>query len=127
MTGAVLEVDFRAVSDEGLERRDPARLPKVVAVPAVAYGVCLLTAVVLLFVTMAVTEHWGASRTGNAMMAMLGADAVVFLFSAVAVFALLSRWVSGIGWRLLITGAYLALLAATGLVLAFMSVVIFNR
>ncbi len=92
-----------------------------------SYALCLAVAVVAVFVTLVVTDGWGAARTGNAMMTMLLLDAAVFLLSAVLVFLGLTLVLDGLAWRLLIVAGYLAALVATWLLVAFMSAVLFNR
>ncbi len=107
--------------------KDPGATLKAVAVPLVAFGLCVLASILFLFVTAAVSARWGAARTGNAMMVMLCADALLLLLSALVVFLLLGRWVSGLLWRLSICGLYLALSAGALLVLFGLSAVVLNR
>jgi len=106
---------------------DSGALLKAAAVSVVAYVLCLGAALVALFVTAVVTTRWGASRTGNAMLLMLGIDAFLFLASTLLVFLVLGRWLPGRLWRALISAFYLALAVGTGFALAFMSAVVLNR
>jgi len=89
--------------------------------------VCVSLAVQAVFITLGVTEHWGAARTGNAMMTMLWGIASLFLFSLPAVYLALARVIDGVLWRLLATFGYAVVLAFTGFLIAFLSAVIFNR
>lgn len=100
---------------------------KAVVVPIVAYGLCVVASVVFLFVTAVISAEWGAKRTGDAMMVMLGADTLLFLGSALALFFVLGRWVGGVLWRLLICGLYVALSVGAMVVITFLSAVALNR
>ena len=92
-----------------------------------AYLFCVCVATVAVFVTIGITTHWGAARTGHAMMTMLWGIALLFLFSLPAVYLALTRVVEGVLWRLALTGGYAVVLGFTAFLIAFMSAIIFNR
>ena len=100
---------------------------KVVASLVGGYGCSLIIAVVLTLIAAAVTEHWGAQQTGNALMALFGATGLLFLLSAIAVYLVLVRIEVKLLPRLAIIAGYLLALGATGLLFAFLTMVIFNR
>ncbi len=103
------------------------KLLEVLGVLGVAYGACLALAAAVLVTVMAVTHDWSAAPTGTAMMAMLYGLAGVFLLAAAAVFAYLRHRRLGLGWNLFASAALASVLTAAWLILAFLSMVIFNR
>jgi len=103
------------------------RLWHTLAVLGAAYALCLALAAAVLVTVMAVTYDWSAAPTGTAMMAMLYGLAGVFLLVAAAVGAYLRHRRLGLGWNLFATAALVSVLTASWLILAFLSMVIFNR
>jgi hypothetical protein len=103
------------------------RVIGVIALLIGCYVACLVVATLGTFATLAVTEGWGAGRTGDAMMALLGGIAVAFLVSVLVVFLVMTWMKLGIGWRLLAAAGYGAVLAGTLYMIAFLCAVIFNR
>lgn len=100
---------------------------KVLGVLAGAYFGSLLIAAVLLFTTVAQTSGKGAGRTGNAMLMMLSADAVLFLLATLGVFLGLKKAVENPGIRIMLTVGYGVAMAMTGVLIAIFSAVFFNR
>lgn len=100
---------------------------KVLAVLAGAYFGSLLIAAVLLLTTVARMSGKGAGRTGNAMLMMLSADAVLFLMGTLGVFLGLKKAVDNPAIRILLTVAYGVAMAITGVLIALFSAVFFNR
>ncbi|HOB53780.1 MAG TPA: hypothetical protein PK176_11745 [Acidobacteriota bacterium] len=103
------------------------KLLEVLGVLGAACGACLTLAAAVLVTVMAVTHDWSAAPTGTAMMAMLYGIAGVFLLATVTVCVILRRRRLGLGWNLFATVALGAVLVAAWLILAFLSMVIFNR
>jgi len=103
------------------------KLLEVLGVLGAACGACLTVAAAVLVTVMAVTHDWSAAPTGTAMMTMLYGLAGVFLITDVAVFLYLRRRRLGLGWNLFATAALASVLVANWLILAFLSMVIFNR
>jgi hypothetical protein len=100
---------------------------QVLAILGGSYVASLVVAFVMIILTAGLTSSWGASRAGNAMMAMLGGVALVFLIASIVSFFLLRSSVPAIGWRIAILVGYAAIQVVTLAAIAFMSAVIFNR
>jgi len=103
------------------------KLWHTLAVLGAAYAFCLALAAAVLVTVMAVTHDWSAAPTGTAMMTMLYGLAGAFLLTDVAVFLYLRRRRLGLGWNLFATAALGSVLVSSWLILAFLSMVIFNR
>ena len=110
----------RASDAKGLSYREAALL-------LACYAGCLLLAAAGTFITLAVTEKWGAGRTADAVMTLLTAVAAVFLTSSLVVFLGMLWLKVRLAWRLFWTGLYLALLGATLFVQALFCALAFNR
>ncbi|HOT01291.1 MAG TPA: hypothetical protein PLY66_09825 [Acidobacteriota bacterium] len=103
------------------------KLLEVLGTLGAVYGACLALAVAVLVTVMAITHDWSAAPTGTAMMAMLYGLAGTFLLADVAVFLYLRHRRLRLGWNLSATAALGSMLTAFWLILAFLSLVIFNR
>lgn len=102
-------------------------LGKVIGVLAASYAINIFISVVIVVVTLGGTEHWGAARTGNALLIMLGAIAFLFVLSDVAVFLIQRHMNVSLRWSLISSGAYFLVLAVTLVLITLFCAVMFNR
>ena len=92
-----------------------------------SYLCTLVVSFILTAIVAGATSSWGASRAGNALMALVGVIGLMFLVSAVPVVWGAWRLMRSTGARVTVALGYLAALVPTMLVIALMLMVVFNR
>ncbi len=92
-----------------------------------SYLLSTFLAVVALFGTLGLTSRWGAARAGEAMMTMLAVDLGLYVLFGVVLGLSSRRVVAGTGGRVALGVTYAVLSLVTLGLLAFTSVIAFNR